>query len=484
MHDLVIGIDIGTTTVKSAAFEVDRVAGPVAVVKRPSVTLSPQEGWSEASISGVEEAAFGTLTELVQQVGPHRVAAIGITGTACGAWLMDDSGAAVRPAILWNDGRAADITRAWRERGVIDRIFDISGNVPFPGYTLSVLAWLQEHEPRSLDRTRALLWCKDWLRYRLTGIVATEETEASYVPFDIVARSWSDELLDLTGTTRWRNLLAEIVAPDTVQPLGQDGARRSGLLQGTPIAMGATDIVAGLVGAGATRLGGTVTILGTSANSTVVASEPPWEPRNVGIMAASPLGRYARSLINTSGSATLDWGAKLLTAGDIDAFFHLAASAPEGAGGLLVVPYLSPAGTVSPRVDPDATGSIEGLRVHHGPEHMARAIVEGLAYSVADCYANMAVPVIEVVAVGGAARSDMLLQALADLAERPVARLVGDEFGARGAAVLAAWAVGASDDLDVLSAAVEVSHRFEPRSDSALSGTLGRYQQISGRASE
>jgi sugar (pentulose or hexulose) kinase len=482
VRDLVIGIDVGTTTVKSAAFELPELDAPIAVRKRPSITASPRPDWSETDPVAVEAAVLATVRELVAEIGAHRVAAVGISGTACGAWLSDHAGAPVRPAILWNDGRAADITKAWARDGQMDRIFAVSGNVPFPGYTLSVVAWLAAHEPEALERASSLLWCKDWLRSRLTGVRATDESEASYVPFDITARTWSEELFELTGVQPWRRLFPELLSPRATLPLTDDGARETGLPKGTPIAVGATDIIAGLVGAGATPNGGNVTILGTSANSTVVAAEPPWEPRNVGIMAASPLGRYARSLINTSGSATLDWGARLLAGGDLDRLFGLASEAPEGSDGLVLVPYLSPAGTVSPRLDPNATGTLAGLRTHHGPAHVARAVVEGLACAVADCYANMAVPVAEIVAVGGAARSDMLLQALADIAARPVVRLAGDEFGARGVAVLAAWAIDASADLDALSCAVRRERRFEPRPDGPYGGALERYQALAGAA--
>ena len=478
MQDLIIGIDVGTTTVKSAAFALPDLESSVALRKRPSATVSPRADWSEVDPVAVEEAALATLRELVAEVGADRVAAVGISGTACGAWLSDRAGRSVRPAILWNDGRAAAITQAWARDGLMERIFAISGNVPFPGYTLSVLVWLARHEPEALGAAAAILWCKDWLRYRLTGELGTDESEASYVPFDIVARSWSEELMELVGVRSWLGLFPELLPPRTTLPLSRDGARATGLPVGTPVAVGATDIIAGLVGAGGTRPGGTVTILGTSANSTVVAAEPPWEPRDVGIMAASPLGRYARSLINTSGSATLDWGARLLTDGDVDRLLALAGDAPEGSDGLVLVPYLSPAGTVSPRVDPGATGTLAGMRVHHGRAHVARAIVEGLALAVADCYANMAVPVTEIVAVGGAARSDMLLQTLADLSDRPVVRPVGDEFGARGVAVLAAWAIGVSEDLDALSGAVRHERRFEPRRDGPHAGALARYQAL------
>ncbi len=157
------------------------------------------------------------------------MAAIGISGTACGAWLADGAGAPVRPAILWNDGRAAGITRAWSCDGTMDRIFAVSGNVPFPGYTLSVLAWLAANEPESLDAASSLLWCKDWLRSKLTGISATDESEASYVPFDITARAWSEELFELAGVHPWRRLVPDLLPPMTTLPLMSEAASRTGL---------------------------------------------------------------------------------------------------------------------------------------------------------------------------------------------------------------------------------------------------------------
>lgn len=483
VRDLVIGVDVGTTTVKSAAFALDDLSVPAAVERRTSVGFAPRPNWSEVHPALVEEAAFGTLRDLVARVGADRVVGVGISGTACGAWLADASFRPVRPAILWNDGRAADVTERWSETGLVDRIFEISGNVPFPGYTLSVLAWLATNEADSLDRATTVLCCKDWLRGRLTGTLASDETDASYVPFDIARRIWSVELLELTGLAAHRRLLPPLLEPRGTEPLTAEGAARTGLLVGTPVAVGATDIIAGVVGAGTTAVGGTVTILGTSANSTVVAPTPPWEPRGVGIMAASPLGRYARSLVNTSGSATLDWGARLLAGGDVARFLRLAGESQEGAGGLVFVPYLSPAGTVSPRLDPNATGRLHGLRVHHGPAEVARAVLEGLALAVADCYAHMATPVREITVVGGAARSDVLLATLADLTTRPVIRLAGDEFGARGVAVLAAWAIGAVDDLDSAASAVAVDRRFEPRADSPIRDLLSRYQAVSALGS-
>jgi len=476
--DLVIGIDVGTSAIKCAAFELDGLNEPIRVQRRDAVTATPRPGWSEADPSAVEAAVLDALRALLEDVGPARVEAVGISATACGAWLVDGSLEPVRPAILWNDGRAAELTAQWQSDGRLERIFDISGNVVYPGYTLPVLAWLLREEPGSLARASSVLLCKDWLRARITGVVGTDESDASYVPFDIVRRRWSDELLELTSTTSCRNLLPDVLPAAGTAGVTEAGARRSGLRSGTPVSLGAADIVAGLVGAGVTRAGRAATILGTSAVSTVIADVAPFEPRTVGIMAASPGGRYARSLVNTSGSATLDWAAQLLTGGVVTRLLTLAAEAPEGSDGLLFLPYLSPTGTVSPRVDPHATGTLTGLRDHHGPAHVARAAVEGLALAVADCFAAMPLPVSEIVAVGGAARSDLLLQAIADATGKRVVRPIGEEFGTRGVALLAAWSIGAVSDLDDAAAALDREREFLPRPGTPLPQALLRFQAV------
>lgn len=478
MADVVVGIDVGTTVVKSAAFALDDPSTPITVSRCRSATRAPRPGWSEVDPPMVEAQALQTLAAVVAEVGSERIAAVGISGTACGAWLVDSVGHPIRPAILWNDGRASSIVERWKAEGVLERIFEISGNVPYPGYTLPVLAWLAEHEREHLARASSLLWAKDWLRFRLTGEIGADESDASYVPFDIRRRAWSDELLDLAGVRSCRPLFPELLDPRHLAPLTQEGSEMTGLRPGTPVAVGATDIVAGVAGAGATAPGRAVTLFGTSANSTVITAEPVFEPAGVGIMAAAPLGRYARTMVNTSGSATLDWAATLLSGGDVGRLGALAADAPEGCDGVLLVPYLSPAGVVCPFVDAHATGTFAGLRSHHGPAHLARAAFEGLAMAVADGYANMPVTTDRIVAVGGAARSDLLLQALADATGTVVDRLDGDEFGVRGVALLAAWAARLTDDLAGVAASVKVDRSFEPAAEGPLAGALARYQAV------
>jgi sugar (pentulose or hexulose) kinase len=477
--ELVCGVDVGTTMAKVAVFDLEDPRRPVSVAEAPAPTRTPRPGWVEADprelAAGVAE---GIRRALGEAAAAGRVRAIGISGTACGAWLVDERGEPVRDAILWNDGRAVATTSRWARDGTMERVHAISGNAPYPGYTLPLLAWLREHERDALDRAATVLCCKDWLRLGLTGEVATEETDASYVPFDIRARDWSEELLELCGVAGERRLLPPLRPETHVAPLLEDPAGRIGLPAGTAVAMGLTDIVSGTLGGGAIRPGEAVSVLGTSAVSTVITPQPVFEPPGVGLMAAAPLGRWARTMVNTSGAMTLDWAARLLCGGDVVALLARAASASPAAGGVIVIPHLSNAGAVTPFVEPEARGVIAGLRADHTVDDVARAAVEGLAIAVADCYAAMPVDVTRIVAVGGAARSDLLLQSIADAGGTEVTRPAGEAFGARSVALMAARAAGllSPGDLEDAMAAVEPERCFEPGEPGAMSPAIARYR--------
>lgn len=468
-----LGIDVGTTLVKAALFPLDDLSSPLAVGRADAATIAPRPGWSEAD----PELVWTTVSACVRAVigGPdgHRceVVAVGLSGTACGAWLLDAQHRPVRRAILWNDGRAVGVVDGWRRDGRLDEVFERSGNVPFPGYTLPVLRWLAEHEPDALADAEHLLFCKDYVRLRLTGEVGSDVTDASYAPFGIHERRWDVRLLELAGVSEHQRLLPELRAPDATAPLLAEVGELLGLRAGIPVAVGATDIVAGCVGGGAVRPGSAVTILGTSANSSVVTAQPELEPHGVGIMAAGPLDAWTRTMLNTCGSTTLDWTARLLTGGDVAALVALA-EACDTEDRPVLVPYLANAGVVSPFVDAQARGVLAGLRVDHGPVEVARAAVDGLAFAVADSYASMPSRVDRITAVGGAARSDLLLQTVADATGAVVVRPRGREFGARGAALLAAHAAGEIDraGFDRAASALPTEREFHPRPDRVATG--------------
>lgn len=475
---VIVGIDVGSTTIKAAFFDLDKPVAPVAVAQTKTPRINPAPDQFEIEAEDLWRAVGEVCRAAAAEVDAAP-AALGISGTACGAWLIDGEGELTRRPILWNDGRAVDVVQDWVADGTIDRIFEISGNVPYPGYTLPLLRWLAENETESLQRAEAVLCLKDWLRMRMTGEVFQDETDASYVPFDIRARQWSSELAEVCGVAEVaERLLPPLASPDHTAALLADAAADLGLPTGLPVALGLTDIVAATVGGGVIRPGRSVTNLGTSAFSTLVTDRCELAPHGVGLTAASPLGRWMRTMVNTSGSMTLDFAAKLISGGDVDELMTLAGEANPGADGVTMLPYLSPAGVVSPFVEPNGHGSIIGLRAGHGREEVARAAVEGLACAIADCYSAMATRPEQIVTVGGGARSDLLLQQISSLTGAPVARLDGEEFGCRGAALIAAWAAGLTEGDDGLVEAVEsigAARVFEPGAETP--GLIERYRE-------
>lgn len=479
MSTLVLGIDVGTTSTKAALFDLLDAARPLAVGRRASEVHEPQRGYSETDPVQVLTRVGECVREITAKVDTDAICAIGISGTACGAWLVAN-GQPVRPAILWNDGRAAQIVDEWSADGRMREIFALSGNVPFPGYTLPLLNWLAVHEPQNLASATHVLCCKDWIRGWLTGVWASEESDASYVPFNIRTRNWDERLFELTETKAASHLLPELLPVSRTDPLLGGIARELGLRAGIPVALGATDIIAGCVGGGAVAPGHAVTILGTSANSSIVTDNPEFDPPGIEIMAAAPLSRWVRTMVNTSGAMTLDWAARLFTGSDVVELFRRAEQADVSDLPVLV-PYLAAAGVVSPFVDAHARGAFLGLRASHGSAEMCRAGVEGLAFAVADCYASMPSSVTRISATGGGAKSDLLLQTIASATGADVVRPAGEEFGARGVALLAAFHAGliSAEEFSSLARGLDVERVFAPRPES-VAARLRRYRESGG----
>jgi sugar (pentulose or hexulose) kinase len=467
-----LGIDAGTSVIKSVLFDVR--GREVAVARRDMPVQHPHSSWSEADMDIVWELARETVREVCAEGRGERVVGIGITGTCCGAWLVDEQGLPVRPAILWNDGRAADLLSEWQGQGILRRIFAISGNAMFPGYTVPVLAWLQRHEPQTLERARWLLFTKDWIRYRLTGVVANEESDCSYMPFDIRSRCASAELFAIAGIADCLRLLPKMLSGYEVGGyVTTEVAEATGLAAGTPVVAGLVDVVASTVGAGAYRPGQACSIVGTSSLNSLVSERPMFEPPDVGVQATMPGGSWLRSLVNTSGTLNIDWMLDVLAAPEreraeregrsvFDLVEEMVRNVPAGAEGVVYHPYINTAGVVSPFVNPAARAQFFGVEVGHTRAHLLRAVYEGVALSMLDAYEHMPERCEEVLLSGGGARSDFWAQMFADATGRRIVVPDGSEYGARGVAMMAGIGAGVYRDLDEAAGAVEIARQYEP----------------------
>ncbi|HUN06726.1 MAG TPA: FGGY-family carbohydrate kinase [Aggregatilineales bacterium] len=472
--DLLLGIDSGTSVVKSVVFDLTGVE--VAVARRETPVLNPQPGWSEVDMQALWQAAAETIREVVQTVGPERIAAVGISGTACGVWPLDAAGRPVRNAILWNDGRAAEIISGWQADGTYSRIFQVSGNAPFPGYPLSTLRWLHLHEPEALQQTRWLLFHKDWLRYNLTGDIHTDESDVSYFPGDIRTRGHSADLLALAGLEAYREKLAPLIRSEAVAgQVTREASKLTGLRAGTPVVAGAVDVVASALGGGTHRTGQACAILGTSFLNSLVTAEPAFVPVESGVQAVMPGGGWLRSVVNTSGTINIDWLVDQLAgeeraaaeaAGDnvYDRIEAAIAPVPPGSNGIVYLPYLNTAGIVSPFADANARGMFFGLSTTTQRTDLMRAVYEGTALAMRDCFDAIGQPVEEVVLVGGGARSAFWSQMFADATDRRILVTEGTEFGARGAAILAGVGTGVfASFADAIAQTVRPAHVYTPQ---------------------
>ena len=485
----ILAVDAGTSVIKAVLL--DRQLRPLGVGRRRMRPLAPQPGWSEVDMETVWQDATAAMRDAVAAAGvaPEAVVGIGVSGCMVGAWLIDAQGRPVRNAILWNDGRTQpliDRLEAQRPSFMHD-IFACSGSVMQQGCTLPLLRWLAEEEPESLGRATAVLGAKDWLRYRLTGQIASDPTESSVAPGDARTRGRSERAIDLLGLRPWRHLLPDPRPSEAIAGhLTAEAAAATGLPAGTPVVTGAGDVAASALGSGSVHPGDACIILGTTCLCCLVVDRPVLEPPDLGLLFCLPGGRWLRAMVNVAGTINLDWAlARLKLANEGEAAYEaaeaLAAACPPGARGLFYLPYLSSVGIIAPFVEPRARGCLVGLADDHGDGDVLRAVYEGMALSIRDCLDAMPERPTVLRLIGGGARSVLLAQLVADCCDRPVVTLSVEETGARGAALLVAHAIGWTPDLRGGSglAALE-ERRFEPRSGLVplYAEALARYRTL------
>lgn len=436
---MLIGLDAGTSVVKAAAFAADGAV--LRVAAHPTRVLSPKPGYSEQDVEETVAAAGEAIREAAAGEAP---ALIGITAQGDGVWLLDEAGRSVRPAILWSDARAADVLARWMADGVALEAFRRSGNMLFPGAAAPLLAFLAEHEPAALAAATTAGYCTDAIRQRLTGARATDASDASLPFFDPAERRYDPALLDLFGLLAWERLLAPVdPSPAPLRPLSIEGAALCGVPAGTPVHAGPFDLCATAIGAGLERPGDALVVVGTTLGCAVLADRPDIGGEPAGMLLSMPRAdRWLRVMPAMVGTPSLEWLLGIIGAGR-DEVDGLLAASPGGAGGVVCLPLLSPAGERAPFVDPGARGRFVGLSLETGRADLLRATCEGIAYAARHCLEAAGFSGYgRVVLAGGGMRSTGWRQILADVLGRPLLLARQPEPGARGAAMTALAAAG------------------------------------------
>lgn len=467
-----LGIDLGTSGVKVVLIDdKQRVLG----TGHGKLTVSnPHPGWSEQAPQDWIKATRTALADLNHPL--DKVAGIGLSGQMHGAVCLDASDQVLRPAILWNDGRAS------AEAAELDdspQFREITGNIVFAGFTAPKLVWMQKHEPQLFEKTRSVLLPKDYLRLWLTGEAISDMSDASGTAwFDPAKRDWSDALLSATNMNRdMMPALAE--GSDVAGQLRADLAAELGLPPAIPVAGGAGDNAATAIGAGITKPGPGLVSLGTSGVIFAATDRflPAPETAIHAFCHAIPDQWHQMGVI-LSAANCLDWWAGItgLSAPDLLAELEPQAGQP---GRIAFWPYLS--GERTPLNDPSQRAGFTGMSSRSTRPQMTRAVLEGVALALAENMAalrNAGGGADSLIAMGGGARSDLWLSMLAQATGVPILRPAGAETGAGlGAALLGMMAAtGAGPDAVI---APEIAAQFDPDPASmpGWSEALARLQQ-------
>jgi len=445
-----IGIDLGSSRVKLLALDETGECLGVTLASYP--TESRQPGYAEQNPDRWWDALRLAMSEMLARPALRgaSVEALGLTGQMHSAVFLDAAGAAVRPALMWSDGRSEAETAEIEQRIPRAELVALTGNRSNVSYTAPKIMWVARHEPEVMARTRWIVQPKDALRARLTGEIAGDVSDASAtLLFDLRARTWSDEICRRLGIDRER--LAPLTESEaSAGGLREDAARALGLPVGISVAVGGADAPAAALGLGLAceedARGSVLISLGTGGQVLAPVTEPKvdTEGRLHGLCHVVPDHWCVMAAI-LSAAASLDWVVRLLKPGDPNGARELlaaAANVPAGSDGLLFLPYLR--GERTPVFDPAARGALVGLRIDHGPAEVARAVLEGVAFALdegLDLMRGLGLePKAGVVAGGGVNR--LWQQIIADVLNLPVALGATEHASARGAALLGAVAAG------------------------------------------
>jgi xylulokinase len=466
-----IGIDLGTSGIKAVLMADDDTV--LAEAAMPVAVSIPHVGWSEQDADAWVAGVFACLDQIAASA-PTQTAAvrgIGLSGQMLSALLLGADMRPLRPAMLWNDQRA--LAECAALLALVPDIGSRTNGAPDPGLTAPKLMWLARHEPQVMRDARMLLLTKDYVRLALTGEVATEPTDAGGTQLmDVATGKWDADLCAAVG---WD--------PAHLPPLGRAWDRagtlrallaaRWGMTGSVAVAMGCGDNMGSTLGGGATRPGDTVLTLGTSAVACIVDAAFHAGPDKAILTSAHAVpDAYLSMGVVMSATASLDWTARML-AQDVPGLVA-AATAFAAQGDLRAAPVFLPAlsGIRTPLNRPDAMGAMAGLHPGVTPAMLGYAVLEGVAFQIADCIAaqqSVGVRPARFVVVGGGTRSALWVRLMATALGKPVAIIAGAAIaGPAGAVRLARVAAGA--DVTTLYGAATVVQVVEP--DPVLAAAL------------
>jgi len=466
-----LGIDNGGTVAKAALFSCD--GREVGVASSRNETISPRPGWAEFDMDRLWQATAASIRQVIAQSGvsPEEIVAAACTGHGNGIYLVDAEGRPVRNAIFSSDCRARGYVDRWTSDGVDRAVRPKTMQALWPGQPNALLAWLGDHEPEALRKTRWVLMCKDYVRLRLTGEACGELTDMSGTSLlDVGTGEYDQDVLEAFGIGGVREKLPPLRrSADVCGRVTRAAAHETGLAPGTPVAGGMFDVDACALSSALTEESQLGMTLGTWGINQYVSRTPVVHDVFMTSRYCVP-GYYLMLEGSATSASNLEWFlAQWFPAGEAarqgqgpyDRINHSVAGTDPAQSGILFFPFL-----YGSNVAPDASACLVGMHARHGQGEVARAIYEGVVFAHRthlDRLLKVRSMPERIRASGGAARSDVWMQMVADVLQVPVEVPEGTELGALGAAICAGVAVGCHADYPAAcEAMVRLSRWFVP----------------------
>lgn len=479
-----LGIDLGTTGVKAALFSAEdgRVIADAFV---EYALYHPHPGWAEQDPAEWWQATISAIQTCLkigaqQGVLSADVRGLGLSGQMHGVVLLDSKQQVLRRSIIWADQRSDKQCRWMTEKVGASKLIEYVSNPALTGFTAPKLLWVRDNEPEIFAQARTLLLPKDYIRFRLTGVLAMEISDAAGTCLlDVKHGRWSQEVLAAMGLNP--ELLPPVVPADvSVGVITQEVALLTGLVEGTPVAGGGADNACGAVGNGVVEPGLALVSVGTSGIVLAHSNSPQVDtsgsvPRVHTFNHAAPNAWYLMGVTQGAG-LSLRWVRDNIGLPEVaverwsgvDAYELLAREAesvPAGSEGLIFLPYMQ--GERTPHLDAYARGGWIGLTASHTRRHLIRSVLEGVAFSLKDCYniiRDQGLKLDQIRATGGGASSPLWRQIIADVLGVELVVTNASEGPAFGAALLAGVAGGVYSSVqEACAQTIRITKRTEPQ---------------------
>lgn len=441
----VIGVDLGTSAVKILL--VNQNGEVCQEISKAYPLILEKSGYSEQNPEVWYEKTTEGLSELIEEFKGNieDIEGISFSGQMHGLVLLDEDNKVLRNSILWNDTRTTDQCGQIYQVVGKDLLLDITKNPALEGFTLPKILWVKENEPEIFNRAKVFILPKDYLRYRMTGIIHSEYSDAAgTLLLNVSKREWSTEILHLFGIS------PELCPPlmeshECVGTISSDFAKATGLSQSTRVFAGGADNACGAIGAGILSKGKTLCSIGTSG---VVLS---YEERNdqdfagkVHYFNHGEENAYYTMGVTLAAGYSLTWFKETFAKEEtFDQLLQGIGTVPAGSGGLLFTPYII--GERTPHADSSIRGSFVGADASHNRKNFVRAVLEGVTFSLnesIEIFRESGKTIDSIVSIGGGAKNEAWLQMQADIFNAKIEKLSSEQGPGMGAAMLAAYGCG------------------------------------------